>query len=483
MKKLIIAGLLVMLPYLVFAATLPDTGQTECYDNSRTIPCPQPGEPFYGQDAQYSRNPHSYTKLDENGNDLPDDTTYLWPMVRDNVTGLIWDVKTDDVYSIHSKYQYYDWYNAQDVFIATLNKENFGGYSDWRLPTVKELSGIVDRSKFYPEITVNEDYFYHTHTPISQSYEPIFWSSTNIPDNSGVVWGVVFWIGNMQYDIPSYQLSVRAVRGRQSSNYNDFIDNGDGTVTDKKTGLMWQQESAPDSYIWQEALSYCENLTLAGYDDWRLPNINELQSLVDYERYNPAIDTTFFPNEWGDTYWSSTTSHFYGTPSDVWVIGFGDGHVGDSYTHKSEDSYYVRAVRAGQSGSFNDFDGDGVLNESDNCPEQHNPNQEDSDADGIGDVCEEVIISTTTTTTQPASTTTTTSSQPCVVSLIYGEHSEEIELIRYFRDNVLNETQEGRELIKLYYQWSPTIVRVIEADESFKQDVKEIIDGVLPILK
>ena len=68
-------------------------------------------------------------------------------MVQDNVTGLIWENKTDDD-SIHDKDNTYNWYDAQDVFITTLNSQNFGGYSDWRLPTVKELISIVNRATY-----------------------------------------------------------------------------------------------------------------------------------------------------------------------------------------------------------------------------------------------------------------------------------------------------------------------------------------------
>jgi hypothetical protein len=65
---------------------------------------------------------------------------------------------------------------------------------------------------------------------------------------------------------------------------------------------------------------------------------------------------------------------------------------------------------------------------------------------------------------------------------IYGEHSEETELLRYFRGNVLNPSPAGKEIIKLYYQWSPAIVKAVEEDEEFKEDVKEMIDGVLGLV-
>jgi hypothetical protein len=97
-------------------------------------------------------------------------------------------------------------------------------------------------------------------------------------------------------------------------------------------------------------------------------------------------------------------------------------------------------------------------------------------------------ISTTTTlpaptTTSSSGSTTTTSSPLCLSELLYGDDSGEVELLRYFRENVLNHTIEGQELIKLYYQWSPTIVKAMEEDEGFKENVKEMIDGVLELIE
>ena len=120
----------------------------------------------------------------------------------------------------------------------------------------------------------------------------------------------------------------------------ELVDNGDGTVTDTETGLMWQQDEA-GAMNWESALSYCENLQLAGHDDWRLPNINELQSLVDYSTYHPAIDNYAFPNAISSFYRSSTTGS--DSTGDAWGVFFNDGGVG--YYYKS-DSWYVRAVRS-----------------------------------------------------------------------------------------------------------------------------------------
>ena len=124
----------------------------------------------------------------------------------------------------------------------------------------------------------------------------------------------------------------------------EMVVNQDGTVTDTATGLMWQQDGA-GQMNWETALSYCENLVLAGYDDWRLPNINELQSLVDYSTYDPAIDTSAFPHTMSYTYWSSTT--YSNITDSAWSVHFYNGVVGTNY--KLNNMYgSVRAVRSGQ---------------------------------------------------------------------------------------------------------------------------------------
>ena len=107
----------------VWATPVPDTGVTKCYNATVEIPCPSPGQPFYGQDGNYTINTPSYTKLDGSGGVLPDSAA-AWSMVKDNVTGLIWENKTDDG-TIHDKDNTYSWDDSK--LIDTLNSVYFGG--------------------------------------------------------------------------------------------------------------------------------------------------------------------------------------------------------------------------------------------------------------------------------------------------------------------------------------------------------------------
>jgi len=79
-------------------------------------------------------------------------------------------------------------------------------------------------------------------------------------------------------------------------------------------------------------------------------------------------------------------------------------------------------------------------------------------------------------------TTTTVDGQNCPTEVIYGEHSEETELLRYLRDEILSQTPEGREIIRLYYKWSPAIVKAMEEEEAIKEEIKKLIDGVLELI-
>jgi len=348
------AVMILMVPAIVCAWPVPDTGQIKCYDNSQEIPCPQSGEPFYGQDGNYTISQPSYTDLN-NG------------VVRDNVTGLEWQQATAPI-------------RQWDPALMYCENLTLGGHSDWRLPTITELLTLVDLSIPYPGPTINMTYFPNTAAG--------YWSSTLNAYNPfyASVWGASFNGNGYGESDPSNGLYVRAVRGVQFD--NSFIDNSNGTVTDASTGLMWQKSTAPDTYTWQQALNYCTALNLGGYDDWRLPTITELASIVDYSRHDPSINSTYltyltFFNAPLATVacWSSTTNA--DDPSAAWSIHFDHG-IGTYYV-KSKLGY-VRAVRGGV--LLADLDNDGVPDGVDNCPGTYNPDQHNSDGDNVGDACD-----------------------------------------------------------------------------------------------
>ena len=131
-----------------------------------------------------------------------------------------------------------------------------------------------------------------------------------------------------------------------------YVDNGDGTVTDKSTDLMWEKDGSGAGVVfftetgnvtWAGAIAYCENLSLAGYTDWRLPNINELNSIVDYSR-NPTIDPVFINNGNSnyDEYWSSTTEITWRVPDWAWRVSATRGSVNMDAKARFK---FVRAVR------------------------------------------------------------------------------------------------------------------------------------------
>ncbi len=130
--------------------------------------------------------------------------------------------------------------------------------------------------------------------------------------------------------------------GLSISLFADFTrDDTTKIVTDNETGLQWQDNESTTK-TWQDAINYCEDLTLGNYDDWRLPNINELTSIIDDTKISPSLSSVFkfFASNF---YWSSTTSA--GSSSLAWSVYFYDG--GQDY-HYKYGSHFVRCVRAGQ---------------------------------------------------------------------------------------------------------------------------------------
>jgi hypothetical protein len=315
------AGILLSLILLSYGSanatdyTIVDTGQDHCYNNSNQIICPDEGEPFYGQDSQFENNPPAYQ---DNGDGT----------VTDLNTGLMWQQTPD----LDNKYTFPEAVAAADTF-------SLAGYSDWRLASIKELYSLIDfRGNVFtytPYIDTNYfDFRYGDTLSGERIIDAQYWSSAEYVgltmNGDATVFGVNFADGRIKgyprdfgpNGQPMTQF-VRYVRGTGDYGINNFIDNGDGTISDLATGLMWQKADDGNARNWEAALAYADGLTLAGYDDWRLPNAKELQSIVDYthapdavdpDLIGPAIDSVFEITNIGTQqdpdygyYWTGTT--------------------------------------------------------------------------------------------------------------------------------------------------------------------------------
>ncbi|VGO17038.1 hypothetical protein PDESU_05632 [Pontiella desulfatans] len=328
------------------------------------------GLPFY---APYTPGPWAipktqitldyYMGIDGEDGDLQ--AGMVWPSPRfadngdgtvtDNMTGLQWG-KTAS---------YTSWYNS----MSACENLSLAGHDDWRLPNVREMRSLLSNfSRSYPVVELGVFSNFSTGNN--------YWTSTRLEYNTGYAYAVY---GNYGYTLPlslgsSYgYLPVRgsstgmvaiaktgqanswdAARSTEDGDLQTgqawpeprFTDHGDGTATDHLTGLMWCKTQLGSTY-WAGALNACNGLTAAGHTDWRLPNINELETLVDYgEKYpSPTLpaDHPFvsFPGGTAVRVWSSSTPYSTGYG---YIVDFYNGHI-DAYS--KGNSCYVMACRGG----------------------------------------------------------------------------------------------------------------------------------------
>lgn len=337
-----------------------------------------------GQDALYGRDithrddsdgyaGFSYTKLDTNGIPLENQRQKSWACVKDNVTGLIWEVKTTDgLQAAFSTYGFHSFVDSRlekncssdvcttNAYIKEINALTLCGANDWRLPNNSELLSLVNYNTTNPAIDIN--YF-----PLSGSS---YWSASHYDGIGLETWalesntGAIFsdWIDG------GPGKGIRLVRGTDP--YNDgvvsgfntidhiksnalYSDTSAGVVIDSETGLMWQKCSlglsgndctigSVQELTWQAALAAANENMDYGHDDWRLPNIKELESLVDNinsdaDLHLPAINRVFFSNTVLGPYWSSTPFL-----SEAWFVDFWKGFV----SRQSKNSVFaLRLVR------------------------------------------------------------------------------------------------------------------------------------------
>lgn len=291
-------------PVLKTMLRLPDTGQNTSYTNT------------FGEDADYNINTPFYI-LNGNGT------------VTDTVTSLMWQQTDGGEMTIE---------NAQ-LYCDTLT---LGGYTDWRLPNCHELFSILNHDKANPAIDTN--YF-------TKTLAEYWWSSERQANDSNKVW-VTNAGGGVGNHPKTETLSaggvkrfhVRAVRDVTSPSLlpNHFLDNGNGTTTDLLTDLTWQQIPYSDSITWEQALTLADTLTFAGYSDWRLPNIKELQSINDESLINPSINQTFFSGVNVNHYWSSTS-----LPNQTTKAWYLDTQFGVTTYQFKTKKLYTLCVRGG----------------------------------------------------------------------------------------------------------------------------------------
>ncbi len=302
-----------------------DTGQERCYNNYKEISYPNPGQAFYGQDAQYLGNQPKY-KNNHNGT------------ISDLVTGLMWQQNPG------GKVSYKD-------AVAGAKKCRTGGYRDWRLPTIKELYSLIDfsgvdimptsRTAKHPFINTKYFKFNYGNTKTERIIDSQYATSTKYVSTTmfgnATMFGVNFADGRIKgYPYTRKKFYVIYVRGNKEYGKNKFKNNNNGTISDEATGLMWMQTDSGKGLNWQQALKYAEDFKFAGYSDWRLPNAKELQSIIDYRRSpnttgSPAIDPIFRLSSilnkagWVDfpCYWTSTTHKNQINNSTANYIAFG----------------------------------------------------------------------------------------------------------------------------------------------------------------
>jgi hypothetical protein len=285
------------------------TGQTKCYDDRGEIAPPKPGQSFFGQDAQHPGPMANY---------------------KDNSDGTISDLNTDLMW-VKARGQKMTW----DAAVAGAGACRVGNHTDWRMPTIKELYSLINftggfhfraaDSKPYLDAKFF-DFVYGDESKGERGIDSQDWSATQYiaktMDGNPTVFGVNFADGRIKGYPKQFpggrdaMMYVRYVRGNPLYGKNDFHDNGDGSVADRATGLMWSKADSGKGLNWEQSLAYAANLKLAGHADWRLPNAKELQSIVDYTRI-PASDPMFQITKLSDGeypfFWSSTT-HLDGPP-------------------------------------------------------------------------------------------------------------------------------------------------------------------------
>jgi hypothetical protein len=298
-----------------------------CYDNEGEIVCPEYGEKFYGQDAQYSKRGFCTKRHFSVKSDVKDEKVTV-----DNYTGLEWT---------SSFFLERTWKEASD-FCKNLE---YGGFSYWRLPTLPEtvtIAGLNDEeaaeSGFEYRQNSSDDLYFWTssmdYSDYSGNYYPYIIKDHNDSGEQSVY--------DVETTIAQKEEShiLRCVRGEKYDTYSLLITKsmaGDEVLEGSRYKLLWQKNLETEKN-WEEALSYCENLEYAGFSDWRLPSINELFTMYNYEIRRFAVEITDYPH----LFWSSSTK--IGSPEEAYTFSALGGYT---ETREKNIEYGTFCVRGG----------------------------------------------------------------------------------------------------------------------------------------
>lgn len=317
-----------------------------------------------------------FTRINADGSIYSGNGNYAsepWACVRDDRTGLMWEVKTNDG-SVHDANNTYRWggltakdrdnidregdyYDDWNTLIISTNENSYCGYSDWRVPDNAQYMSLVNFGKgFGPLILkIDQDYF-------PNATGDFYWTSSPYRGEHSefYAWAFQLAFGNNK-NLQRYQASpLRLVRIMDPASESveqtpdeRYQQHENGTVTDLETGLMWAQcvtglsgitcdSGQAEKVDWATALEYAQTSELAGYSDWRLPNIKELFSLVDFNRVEPAINLNIFPATTVEYTWSS--SPMIDFAQDAWFVNFKSGL---NWFKGRSSNHLVRMVRAG----------------------------------------------------------------------------------------------------------------------------------------
>lgn len=288
------------------------TGQTTCHDvEGLEIECSHSG-----QDAEFhSGASWPVPRFHREGNIVLDRLTNLhWP-ANANLAGfpLEWDEALR--------------------FVEKMNDAADLVHRDWRLPDRRELRSLVSHQDRRPALP--------SHHPFENVFMHWYWSSTSVAAHPGHAWYVNMDGGRMFYGGKDQAFIVWPVRGRSNGTVLDVSGGIDTSpagfrfeyrssgILDRLTGLLWQTRASltAGTVSWRDALGAVDRLNQGNRCRiWRLPNINELESLVDCSCFKPALPAGHPFTDVDSIYWSSTTSLY--EPDWAWALYLDDGAVG-----------------------------------------------------------------------------------------------------------------------------------------------------------